>query len=96
MPLLQLLMKMLHREVAVALLIEDLHAGQLGRRRAARRHSAKPAIAQALFALLVVTHDQPAEIAPRHAEQLPGLVPRQPALPIALQRLFEPKHENLP
>ena len=96
MPLLQLLVKMLHREVAVALLIEDLHAGQLGRRRPPRRGPAKPAIAQALSAILVVAHDQPAEIAPRHPQHLTGLVRRQPPLPVALQRLFESKHENLP
>jgi hypothetical protein len=35
-PLLQLLVKMLHREVAVALLIEDLHTRQLTRRRPPR------------------------------------------------------------
>ncbi len=47
-PLHQLLVKMLYREVAVALLKEDLHPRQLGPRRPPRRHLAKPPVAQTL------------------------------------------------
>jgi hypothetical protein len=95
-PLLQLLVEMLHREVAVALLVEDLHARQLRRRRPPRRRPAEPAIAQPLLALLLVAHHQPAEIAPRHPQHFPGLVRRQPPFSIALQRLFESNYEYLP
>jgi len=95
-PFLQLLVKMLHREVAVAFLIEDLHARQLARRRPPRRRPAEPPIAQTLNPFLVVAHHHPAEIPPRHAQHFPGLIRRQPAFPVALQRLFESKHEDLP
>ena len=89
-PLYQLLVEMLHREVAVALLVEDLHPGQLGQRRPPRRHLAQPPVAQPLRPVLLVAQQQPAEMPPRHAQNLARLLGRQPPLAVALQRLFEP------
>jgi hypothetical protein len=95
-PLDQMLVKMLHVELAVALLVETLHPRQLGRRRPFRRRLADPPVMRSVDAVLLVARRQRAEIAPRPAEQLAGLLPRQSTLPVALQRLFETKHENLP
>jgi len=94
--LLQLLVEMLHREIAVTFLIEDLHPAQLGRRRPPRRDFAEPPIAQPRFSFLLIAHAQPPEMPARHAQQLAGLLGRQPPLAIALQRFFEPQHKDLP
>jgi hypothetical protein len=92
----QLLVEMLHREVAVALLVEHLHARELGRRRPPRRRLAEPPVAQTLGTLRVMAHQQPPEMPARHAEQLPRILGRQPPLAVALHRFFEPEHEDLP
>src|SRR6516225_5378608 len=76
-PLHQLLVEVLHREVAVALPIKFVHPLELARRRTARRYLADPPIAQPLDAVLLVANAQPAEVPPRHAQQLPGLLARQ-------------------
>src|SRR5207248_3013218 len=52
MPLLQLLVKMLHREAAIAFLIQPQHAQDLLGRRPAARRPADPPIAQALRPLI--------------------------------------------
>ncbi len=95
-PLHQLLVEMLHREVAVAFLVEGLHPRQLGRRRPPRRRLAEPSVAQPLGPFLRIAHRQSAEMTARHAEQLARLVRCQPPLAVALHRLFEPEHEDLP
>jgi hypothetical protein len=95
-PLYQLLVEMLYREIAVALLVEDLHPRQLRGRRPPRRGLAQSSVAQPVTALLLVAPQQPPEMAARHAEQLARLLGRQPPLAVALQRLFEPEHKHLP
>jgi hypothetical protein len=95
-PLHQLLVEMLHREVAVALLVEDLHPRELGRRRPSRRRLAEPPVAQSLGTFLRIAHRQSAEMPARHAEHLARLLCRQPPLAVALHRFFEPEHEDLP
>jgi len=95
-PLHQLLVEMLHREVAVALPVEHLHSRQLGQRRPPRRRLAKPPVAQPLGPVLVVAPQQPPEMPAGHSQKLARLVGRQPTLPVALHRLFEPEHEDLP
>ena len=40
-------------------------------------------------AFLLVAPEQPAEMPPRHAQQLAGLLRRQPPLAVTLHRLFE-------
>ncbi len=95
-PLHQLLMEMLHREIAVAFLVEHLHPRQLGRRRPPRRRLAEPPVAQTLGTLRVMAHQQPPEMPARHAEQLARILGRQPPLAVALHRFFEPEHEDLP
>jgi hypothetical protein len=91
-----LLVERLHREVAAALLVEDLHAARLRGRRPPRRRPAQPPLAQPLGALFLAADEQPAEMPPRHARNLAGLLRAQPPLAAALHRLFEPEHENLP
>src|SRR6516164_10947588 len=95
-PLHHLLVEVLHREVAVALPIKFVHPLELARRRTARRYLADPPIAQPLDAVLLLANAQPAEVPPRHAQQLPGLLARQPMLLVLLKRLLKPPHKNLP
>jgi len=95
-PLLQLLVEMLHREVAVAFLVEELHPAQLGRWRPPRRRLAEPPVAQPVPALLLIAHQQPAKMPPRHAQNLARFLGCQAPLAIALQSLLEPEHKHLP
>lgn len=95
-PLDEMLVEVLHVHAAVALLVETLHARQLGRRRPLRRGLADPQVAQPLDAILLVAGHQAAEVPPRHAQQLPGLLARQAPLPVTLKRIFEPAHIDLP
>src|SRR6185437_13646097 len=85
-----------HREVAVALLIEDLHAAQLGHGRSPRRDLAEPAVAQSFSPFFLIAQQQPAEMPSRHAQHLTGLFGRQPPLAVTLHCLFEPEHKHLP
>ena len=78
MPLLHLLVEVLHREIAVALLVEPPHARQFRRRRPPRRRLAEPAITQSLPTLLVVAVDQSPKLTARHAQKL--------ARPLAVRR----------
>ena len=95
-PFLQLLVKMLHSEIAIELLVKPPHPRQFRLWSPTRRSLAKPPIMQSLRTILVILDHQPAEMSARHAKQLASLLRRQPPLPMALQRLFKPKHENLP
>ena len=95
-PLHQLLVEVLHREVAVALPIELLHPLELARRRTARRYLADPPIAQPLDPILFVANAQPAEVPTGHAQQLPSLLARQPMLLVLLERFLKARHKNLP
>ena len=96
MPLHQLLVEVLHREVAVALSIKLVHPLELALRRTARRYFAEPTITQPLDPVLLVAHAQPAEVPTRHPQQLPGLLARQPMLLVLLERLLKAHHKNLP
>jgi hypothetical protein len=95
-PLHQLLMEVLHREVAVALPIKLVHPLELARQRTARRYLAEPPIAQPLDPVLLVANAQPAEVPSRHTQQLPGLLARQPMLLVLLESLLKARHEYLP
>jgi hypothetical protein len=100
-PLLQLLVKMLHREASVALLIETQHAQDLRGRRPPARRLADPTVAQAFRPLIA----QPVAPAPplrdpQHLRrflrcQLAPLVPLEQSLeahlPYPLQHL-RPDH----
>src|SRR5205085_8042156 len=83
-PLLQLLVKMLHREAAIALLIQPQHVQDLRGRRATARPLADPPIAQALRPLIA----QPVAPAPerslRHPQHLRRFALRQlaPLMPL--------------
>jgi hypothetical protein len=96
MPTHQLLVEMLHREVAVEFPIKRVHARQLALRRPARRYLAYPPIAQALDPILIVADTQPAEVPPRHPQQFSSLLSRQSLTAVQLKRLFETHHKNLP
>ena len=95
-PLHQLLMEVLHREVAVALPIKLVHPLELARQRTARRYLAEPPIAKPLDPVLLVANAQPAEVPSRHTQQLPGLLARQPMLLVLLESLLKARHEYLP
>jgi len=95
-PSLQLLVKVLHREIAIEFLVKPPHPRQFRLWHPTRRRLAKPPITQSLRTILVIPDHQPAEMSARHAKQLTGLLRRQLPLPMALRRLFELKHENLP
>ena len=96
MPLHQLLVEVLHREVAVALSIKFVHPLELALRGTARRYLADPTIAQPLDPILLVANAQPPEVPSGHAQKLPGLLTGQPMLLVLLKRLLKPRHKNLP
>jgi len=74
----QLLVKMLRREVAVALPVELLHPRQLALWSTTGRHLADPTIAQAFLAILLIAITQSAEMSTRHSQQLAGFLGVQP------------------
>jgi hypothetical protein len=96
MPLHQLLVEMLHREIAIALPVELLHPLKLSLRRTARRYFADPPIAQPLDPVLLIANAQPPEIPPRHPQQFARLLSRQSLTPVLLKGLFKTPHKNLP
>jgi hypothetical protein len=95
-PLHQLLVEMLHCEVAIALTVKIVHPLEFTRRRPARRYFPDPAIAQTFDPVLLIANAQPPEITPRHSQQLAGFLSRQPMPPVLLKRLFKTRHKYLP
>ena len=96
MPTHQVLVEMLHGEVAIQLAIKLLHSLELAPRRSPRRNLADPPVTQALDPGLLVAHTQPPKMPARHPEQLSGLLTAQPMATILLERLLKAPHENLP
>ena len=96
MPLHQLLVEMLHREIAIALPVELLHPVKLALRRTVRRPLTDPSIAQAFDPVLLIANAQPPEMPPRHPQQLARLLSRQPLTLVLLKGLFKTPHKNLP
>ena len=96
MPLHKLLVEMLHREIAIALAVKLLHTIELTRWRSPRRDFANPPIAQALDPVLLVAVTQPAEITPRHPQQLSGFLGGEPMTSVLLKRFLKTRHKHLP
>src|SRR6516164_7047000 len=72
----QLLVEMLHREVAIALTVKIVHPLKFTRRRPARRYFPDPAIAQTIDPVLLIANAQPPEITPRHPQLASSAVNR--------------------
>jgi len=92
----QLLVEMLHCEVAITLTVKIVHPLEFTRRRPAWRYFADPAITQAFDPILLIANAQPPEITPRHPQQLAGFFSRQPMPLVLLKRLFKTRHKYLP
>ena len=78
----QLLVKVLHREVAVAITVELPHAIQLAHRSPSRRHLADPPIAKTLDPFIRKANTQSTELPARHPQQLACLLRRQARPPV--------------
>jgi hypothetical protein len=92
----ELLVEMLHREVAIARAVKIVNSLKLMRRRMPGRHFADPPIAQALDPILFIANHKAPEIPARHSQHFPGFLPGPPASLVLLKRLFETRHKSLP
>lgn len=96
MPTHQLLVKVLYREIAVAITVELPNALQLARWRPPRRCLADPPIAKTLDPFIREANTQSTELPARHPQQLACLLRRQARTPVLAKCVLETPHKNLP